>query len=362
MTNLELSNITLQKLCEEQGEPYRHITSGGFDGPRKIRTIDAPMLVNFHRADMYCGRVRDVVVFGKSYVTDQPGRGVFLGQSHRDYNLNAFAQSYVEEIVAETRQNPLIEEECCFLGGAKPFGHFIFEYLYRLPAFDVADLSKRLPVILFDDFPEEWVSFLELYGVPPQNIFRIPRYPAVRFKSVWIAPCPNALGRDRNYRLWDDGIHKLRNTLRANALQDNHPPGPKRLFLGRKGAAHRRLLNEDALWEMLAAREFERADFVGLSAAEQVRLVANAQLIVSVVGSASPITSFAPDNCTIIEIRPPNVVGALGSFGFAVVIGQRLNWVESKILAWDSSKPPIDQDTEVDIDSVRDLVDRALKP
>ena len=43
---------------------------------------------------MYCGRVKEVVVFGESYVSDAPQRAVFEGQSHRNYSGQEFRSYY----------------------------------------------------------------------------------------------------------------------------------------------------------------------------------------------------------------------------------------------------------------------------
>ena len=66
---------------------------------------------------MYCGRVKEVVVFGESYVSDAPQRAVFEGQSHRNYSGQEFRSYYQRQIETETQPRPYVAAECCFLGG-----------------------------------------------------------------------------------------------------------------------------------------------------------------------------------------------------------------------------------------------------
>lgn len=359
-----LENVSLELICREQSQPYRWLSKGDYTRGRMLQSLVGTTPVPFRSAEMYCGRVSDVVIFGKSYVTDRVGRAVFLNQSHRNYHHQEFAQYYGQEILNETAARPVIEQECCFLGGLSAelsfFGHFIFEFLYRLVAFEMCGALDRLPVAVFDTVPDSWLSFIELFGIPKERIFRVPQYPAPRFKNVWVASCPNFLAIDaRQYAFWDDGIHNLRQRLIVNAAKSG-PEGPKRVFLGRKGAVHRKLLNEAGVWQFLASRGFEYPDFVGKPAAEQIRAVASADVIVAVTGSGSSMTQFAPYDCSIIDILPSHIVGGLGSMGFAAVIGQTYTRAPTKVAASDQAVG-INSDIEVELETMKQCVDLAMQ-
>ena len=358
-----LYNITLEQLCAEQSQPYAWLSRGDYTKVRILQSLPGPTTVNFRSAEMYCGRAIKVTIFGKSYVSDQVGRAVFTNQSHRNYHQQEFREFYNKEITDETSPRPVIAQECCFLGGfsgnLKYFGHFIFEFLYRLAAFEMCGVLNKFPVAVFDGLPDTWVSFIELFGLPKDRILKIPQYPAPYFENVWVASCPNFLGADeKGYAFWDDGIANTRQRLMGNALE-GHPAGPRRVFLGRKDASHRRLINEEAVWQYLEAQGFEYPDFAGKSAAEQIRLVASADIIVSVGGSGSAMTHFAPGHCSIIEILPPHLVGGLGSYGFAAVIGQSFTRIPAKVIG--EGQLGLSNDMEVEVEHVRLCVKRALE-
>jgi capsular polysaccharide biosynthesis protein len=218
----------------------------------------------------------------------------------------------------------------------------------------------RLPVVVFDDVPEAWLSFIELYGVPRARITRIPQYPSPRFESVWVTSCPNFTVADRlRYAFWDDGIHNLRAQLILRA-GENGSFGQKRVFLGRRDASYRKLANEAEAWQVLEPLGFVYPDFMGKSAAEQIRAVASADIIVSVTGSGGSMTQFAPKTCAILDIVGSNIVGGLGSKGFAAVIGQTYTRVPSRAVAR-QSEPAIDSDIEVDIDALGRYVNLTIE-
>ncbi|MSO72605.1 MAG: glycosyltransferase family 61 protein [Rhodospirillaceae bacterium] len=359
-----LYNVGLEQLCREQGQPFTWLSKGDYTKDRLLQSLKGPVTLPFRSAEVYCGRVRDVVVFGKSYVSDRPGRAVFLNQSNRNYHPQEFLDYYNREIRYAAPPHPLVTQECCFLGGfsgeLKFFGHFIFEFLYRLVAFERCGALKGLPVVVFEGVPDTWLSFLELFGVPKNRILKIPQYPAPKFDRVWVASCPNFTATDGlNYALWDDGIHTLRRELREKALGTEHL-GPRRVFLGRKDARHRKLINEDEVWRFLASKGFEYPDLADKSAAEQIRSVGSAEIIVSVGGSGSAMTHFAPDDCAIIEILPSHLVGGLGSFGFAAVIGQSFTRIPAEVTDH-GAKLGLSNDSEVDIGRLRETVELTLQ-
>lgn len=325
---MELIHISLEDLCREQGQPFRWLSQGDKQKSRIMRSILGTDEVSFASAPMCCGRVSDVAIFGKHFITDRPGRAVFYGQSHRNYENQDFIDKYQTEILDCDTNASIIETESCFVGGAWTggliFGHFIFEHLYRLAAFKMCGLIPKLPVVISDAIPENWISFIELYGVPRENIIKAPLNPTPRFRSVWVASCPNFVTKDRYYAFWDDGILDVREQLIANSGA-YRADEPKRVFMGRKGSKHGRLTNEDEIWQYLEGEGFVYPDFENMDAAQQIRSVRSAEIIVAVGGSGSVMTHFAPLECHILEILDPALSGGLGSMGVAGVLGQQFS-------------------------------------
>ena len=273
-----------------------------------------------------------------------------------------FAHYYKAEIIKETRARANIEEECCFLGGysgnTKFFGHFIYEFLFRLFAFEKCGLLDRFPLAVYEGIPDSWLSFIELYGLPKDRILKIPQYPAPLFRNVWVTSSPIAAWMP-GYSYWDEGIREVRERLLAAAGRVGGD-GPKRIFIGRRDAAHRRLLNEAEVWAFLKTQGFEYIEFAGKTAAEQVRLVRSAEIVVTVAGSASAMTAFAPLDSIIISMQPANLGGAFGPMGVATVLGQTYERLP-RAMSQDSPNDGVDVDFVVTLGEVQDVVQQAIR-
>ncbi len=70
-------------------------------------------------------------------------------------------------------------------------------------------------------------------------------------------------------------------------------PGSRRIYISRKTAAHRKLVNEQELEQKLKAYGFESYSFDRLDFADQVRVMRSAECIVTVHGAALANLIFA---------------------------------------------------------------------
>ena len=95
----------------------------------------------------------------------------------------------------------------------------------------------------------------------------------------------------------------LRDTLRR-AL-DRHPPDPglpRRFYVDRRGAAARRLVNEDDLAAQLARQGIVPVALERLTLHQQVALFRSAELIVAPHGAGLANLVFAPPGCRVVEV------------------------------------------------------------
>jgi hypothetical protein len=120
--------------------------------------------------------------------------------------------------------------------------------------------------------------------------------------------------------IWPDAVWSMRAATAqyARPLNKQRP----RLYIPRGVAGWRRLGNETEVLSILNSFGVHSIDLSNLSAAEQIGAVSNAELIVCVLGAASEITVFAPPDCAIIELTPPEFVGTFGPVAFADIYGQ----------------------------------------
>jgi capsular polysaccharide biosynthesis protein len=79
----------------------------------------------------------------------------------------------------------------------------------------------------------------------------------------------------------------------------------RRLYLGRRDARHRRILNEAQLLPILQEHGFEEVYLAGLSVAEQARLLSEAAVVIGPNGSALANLLFVHPSCRVIELFAP---------------------------------------------------------
>jgi capsular polysaccharide biosynthesis protein len=134
----------------------------------------------------------------------------------------------------------------------------------------------------------------------------------------------------------DDGYHKFEtlyfpshigiNPLTLNWLRDKMLPaaGPrpsKRVYVTRRLASRRRVLNEKELEPLLLDHGFVFVDLETFSFADQVRTFSEAEMIVAIHGAGLTNMVWAPPGCKIMEIMDPNHV-SLMYYVLSEVLGQ----------------------------------------
>src|SRR5262249_28358163 len=98
--------------------------------------------------------------------------------------------------------------------------------------------------------------------------------------------------------------------------------GGRRIYVTRRDATQRRLLNEDEIVRYLDTEGFEIVCPGDYSVAEQVRLFRDADLVVATHGAGCTNMVFAPSGATLVELFGDNYVN--GCFwAISNIVGQR---------------------------------------
>jgi capsular polysaccharide biosynthesis protein len=136
----------------------------------------------------------------------------------------------------------------------------------------------------------------------------------------------------------------------------------RRLYVSRRDAAFRRVLNEDKLMPILRAYGFEEVVMSKLSVGEQAKVFSEAEIVMGPNGSALANLVFAHPSCHVIEFSAPGwVVGynwmICANFGlpYTALIGQ------GPRPAPDVLPREIKQDILLDLDQVKGALD-AFRP
>lgn len=81
---------------------------------------------------------------------------------------------------------------------------------------------------------------------------------------------------------------------------------PKKIYISRKKASHRKLVNEEEVEQCLHKQGFTTFDFESLPIRSQIEIVASADEIVSLHGAALAHLIFAAPNTKVVELFPEN--------------------------------------------------------
>ena len=149
--------------------------------------------------------------------------------------------------------------------------------------------------------------------------------------------------------------------LRARYLPRSAAGAPKRVYLGRGTAQHRRVVNEDCVIELLADRGFESLTMDGLTIAEQAAAVSAADWIVGPHGAALANVVFAPRTATLVELVNKNYpVKAFEHLARVMELGYiPLAGTEPALAPWIGAPWQTDADIVADVDALRSVLDDA---
>jgi capsular polysaccharide biosynthesis protein len=182
--------------------------------------------------------------------------------------------------------------------GADNYYHFLTDVLPRLELLDRAGATPdRYLVDRGTRFQRE---LLDQLGLTEDRCLQSVEHPHVRARELIVPSLPDA---DLKTPPW------IVPWLRDKFLPSDLAPPHRRLYLGRGNKRHTRRVTNEA--ELLAALEplgFESIDPGTLSAAEQVRAFAEAELVVGAHGAALTNIAFCPDGAGVIELFPPDYV------------------------------------------------------
>lgn len=178
------------------------------------------------------------------------------------------------------------------LGGSSNHFHRLLDFLPRL-ALLAHDPAWSSAVVVTDDSNaatmQEGIELIRAaYGLPPPNLRALPEG-VVGLRRALV---PASIPRRAAVAIWRHVAAHHLGPVRAT----------RRLFARRGAIGRRRLLNEDAVAERLARVGFTDVVPGAMSLAAQMRLFAEASIIVGTHGAALANAAFMPAGGSMVEI------------------------------------------------------------
>ncbi|HSW75428.1 MAG TPA: glycosyltransferase family 61 protein [Candidatus Saccharimonadales bacterium] len=148
-------------------------------------------------------------------------------------------------------------------------------------------------------------------------------------------------------------LSHIRNKLLTAAnKQETNFQGCKKVFISRKDAGSRKMLNEDEVFELFKAAGFQRYILSDLSLVEQIKLFNNAEIIVGALGSGMANVIFCNDKVQVVDIfqarRDTTIYYLCQTFGFSYRCVKTMEFIDANDGQYDSTVP---------LQIIQDLID-----
>ena len=178
--------------------------------------------------------------------------------------------------------------------GGRRYSHWLFDVWPKLHALSRLGALQGAGIVVNDCGPALRAATLAPLGVDPGRV-RLVDAAGVEVcaeRALRVGSCREVLYTPP----W------IIDAVRGAFLPAGAPPrGRRRLYVTRAGAARRRVVNEDALRELAAARGFETVALETLSLAETAALMSEAEMVLAPHGAGLANIVFCPPDCRVVE-------------------------------------------------------------
>ncbi len=152
---------------------------------------------------------------------------------------------------------------------------------------------------------------LRLLGIPVAKIIESDRMPHVQADRLVVPSFPGPLGWAESWSiqfLRETLLEPLHGKMAAELTDIASCSVGKRLYISRRDAKHRRVLNEAEVIAYLKKLEFTIVALEDLGLTEQVRLFAQAEIIISLHGSGLTNLIFCRAGTKVVELFSPHYI------------------------------------------------------
>jgi capsular polysaccharide biosynthesis protein len=249
----------------------------------------------------WIARVKDATVLPGEWLLLSSRGELLLEHLHQSLHLNPRRSRYIQSVsgdklgLAVMDPTPTIQEPCVLLGNRAMHYHWLVDYLPRVYAAGLVPETAGLRFVVGADLTAQQEESLHLLGVGAERLLRIDPARPARFASLWV---PSLLAEE--WYLHPAALHWLRTCFAKTEPQAERGC---RLFVSRRDADTRRLVNQDAIELLLRGFGYRTVVGSALDFAAQVETFRRAESIVAVTGSALANLIFSPRGATVIELH-----------------------------------------------------------
>jgi len=292
---------------------------------------------------------KDITVLGGDWVTISEDGGLlvehmvhtphmYLGRKR----VKATDQGKLEVQLGEVSYVP---DRAFLLGGNGNYYHWLIDYLPRLLL--IKDFIPPDAVILVDEaMPGYQLESLARIGIDPSRLMPIPKDGAVQVYELLLS----------NLMASTTVTHpQIPELLRRTYMVGARASNGRKLYLSRRGASVRRLVNEDAIEHLMKTNGFEVLVPEEMGFDEQVQACSEAAVIVAAHGDAMANMVFASAGTLIIELACADFKGSAMRM-LAKACGHRYATVGAEVAAPHESGNPMLADWLANESDLRSLL------
>jgi hypothetical protein len=315
-------------------------------------------------AHIYCGRIRNVMLFKRKYFLTSDHALLAEGLTHSDYFINwtGFDESGLGPAskivsnnlaidISEAPQPVEIAEPVIFIGGdtiVEPnWAHWFFEHLLKLHVLEICGVHLDLPVIVSNRLPRRFLEWGDILIGKPIHWRPLDLDQPLRFREAFVASCPAYRDKARHPHIWAHGFGYLRQRM-SSLLPEVEPTHCT--FFSRQSSKYRRAENEGELYEI--AREVLGARLASLgtlSVLSQVQSIRGTHTAIFFGGADGPMSLFLPQDATTIEITAPGHGAFYTCLAFLALKNMRYSRIEAKTFVGEAQGAhPLNRDYLVD--------------
>ena len=189
------------------------------------------------------------------------------------------------------------------IGGCDNYFHWMFDILPRIHLLQKGGVISEVDKFLINKLSSGYqTETLEILGIPNSKLIQSHPSLHIEAKNLIIPSLPGITGSMTKWAC---------DFLRESFLlerQTTHDEKSERIYISRKNASYRRILNEVEVISILTSLGFLVVELEKLSVVEQAALMSSAEIVISSHGAGLTNLVFCSEGCKVIELFAPTHV------------------------------------------------------
>ncbi|NEP83002.1 MAG: glycosyltransferase family 61 protein, partial [Okeania sp. SIO3B3] len=219
-----------------------------------------------------------------------------------------------EVIISSTKLPPIhyIDGTVAFLSakwGGNVYYHWMFDVVIRIGLLSRSGWISKIDRFVFSKCDKKFhQQTLEALEIPQEKIIESRFIPHIKAKKLIV---PSFTIKQSGIRISKWGCEFIRNLFLKSEKIGKLSESPERIFISRKLASWRRVVNEDEVVSFLAKFGFISITLESLTVAEQAALMSKVKVIVAPHGAGLTNLVFCNSESKVIEIFSPKYINSI---------------------------------------------------